>query len=50
MEPGTVSLPVGMARRIGTVGGDSIEIAGHQVGLDLLTNTYREAIPRRMRA
>ncbi|HEY6629031.1 MAG TPA: phosphoribosylformylglycinamidine synthase subunit PurL [Acidimicrobiia bacterium] len=49
LEPGTVTLPGGVARRIGTVGGDSLEIGGHKVGLDLLTNTYREAIPHRMR-
>jgi phosphoribosylformylglycinamidine synthase subunit PurL len=50
MEPGTVTLPDGLARRIGTVGGGSLRIAGHEVGLDLITNAYREAIPRRMRA
>ncbi len=49
MEPGTVALPDGLARRIGKVGGDSFKLAGQEVELDLLTNTYREAIPRRMR-
>jgi len=49
MEPGTVSLPVDLARRIGAVGGDRLSIAGAAIDLGLLTTTYRDAIPRRMR-
>ncbi|MEX2252183.1 MAG: phosphoribosylformylglycinamidine synthase subunit PurL [Acidimicrobiia bacterium] len=49
MEPETVSLPANLARRIGSVGGDSLSIAGEAVDLGLLTTTYRDAIPRRMR-
>ncbi|HLF43104.1 MAG TPA: AIR synthase related protein, partial [Acidimicrobiia bacterium] len=49
MKPGTVSLPADLARRIGGVGGDRLSMAGAAFDLDLLTSTYRDAIPRRMR-
>ena len=49
MEPGTVSLPRALARRIGSVGGDRLSLAGASVELEVLISTFREAIPRRMR-
>ena len=49
MEPGTVSLPPALARRIGSVGGDRLSLAGASVELEVLISTFREAIPRRMR-
>jgi phosphoribosylformylglycinamidine synthase len=49
MEPGTATPPPGLARRIGSVGGASLSVAGESVELNSLVNTYREAIPRRMR-
>jgi phosphoribosylformylglycinamidine synthase len=48
MEPGTVSLPPDLARRVGSVGGDTFSMAGVAIALDLLVSTYREALPRRM--
>jgi len=49
MAPGAVSLPTGVARRIGAVGGTSLSIGGESLDVGLLALTYREAIPRRMR-
>jgi phosphoribosylformylglycinamidine synthase len=49
MEPGTVTLPDRLARRLGTVGGDVVRLAEQEVELELLIVTYQEAIPRRMR-
>jgi phosphoribosylformylglycinamidine synthase len=49
MEPETANLPPDLARRIGSVGGGSLSVAGESVELSGLINTYREAIPRRMR-
>jgi phosphoribosylformylglycinamidine synthase len=50
MEPGAVSLPKRLARRVGSVGGEKVSLAGAgALDLDLLTSTYRDAIPRRIR-
>jgi phosphoribosylformylglycinamidine synthase len=49
MEPGTATPPPGLARRIGSIGGASLSVARESVELNSLVNTYREAIPRRMR-
>jgi phosphoribosylformylglycinamidine synthase len=45
-EPGTLQLPEDIARRIGTVGGDQIEINGQGVPLDQASAAWHEAIPR----
>jgi phosphoribosylformylglycinamidine (FGAM) synthase-like enzyme len=49
MEPNQAELPASMARQIGMVGGDRLSVADDSVEVDSLINTYREAIPRRMR-
>jgi phosphoribosylformylglycinamidine synthase len=45
-EPGTLQLPEDIARRIGTVVGDQIEINGQGVPLDQASAAWHEAIPR----
>jgi phosphoribosylformylglycinamidine synthase len=48
-EPGSVELPVGLARRVGTMGGESLSLeAAAPIDLQTLVQTHREAIPRRM--
>jgi phosphoribosylformylglycinamidine synthase len=49
MEPNQADLPASMARQIGMVGGGRLSVADDSVEVDSLINTYREAIPRRMR-
>jgi len=47
--PGTVELPEGPARRIGVIGGQTLTLGRSQpIALDLLAETHRNAIPRRM--
>jgi hypothetical protein len=48
-EPGLVQLPSGLARRIGTMGGEAV-VLGDSAPIDLatLTDAHRNAIPRRM--
>ncbi|HEU4917906.1 MAG TPA: phosphoribosylformylglycinamidine synthase subunit PurL [Acidimicrobiia bacterium] len=48
-DPGTVVLPIDLARQVGVIGGDSL-ILGRSGSIDLetLTRTHRDAIPRRM--
>ncbi len=49
-EPGSADLPKGVGRRIGTVGGDELSLGnGTPVSLAALAESYRNAIPRRMR-
>jgi hypothetical protein len=45
-EPGTLQLPEDIARRIGTMDGDQIEINGQGVPLDQASAAWHEAIPR----
>jgi hypothetical protein len=45
-EPGTLQLPEDIARRIGTMDGDQIEINGQGVPLDRASAAWHEAIPR----
>ncbi len=48
-HPGKVDLPAGMARRVGTMGGESLTLGGSPpIDLEILTSTHRDAIPRRM--
>jgi phosphoribosylformylglycinamidine synthase len=47
--PGMVDLPANLARRLGTMGGEVLNLgAGVPIDLETLIRTYREAIPRRM--
>jgi len=47
--PGSVDLPKGPARRIGVIGGRTLTLGRSQpIPLDLLAQTHRDAIPRRM--
>ena len=45
-DPGTLQLPDDIARRIGTLGGDQIEINGQSVPLDQASAAWHEALPR----
>jgi phosphoribosylformylglycinamidine synthase len=48
-EPGSVELPSGLARRVGTMGGNRLTMGSSPpVDLTTLIDTHREAIPRRM--
>ncbi|HEX5696764.1 MAG TPA: phosphoribosylformylglycinamidine synthase subunit PurL [Acidimicrobiia bacterium] len=48
-EPGAVDLPGDISRRVGTMGGRVLTLGDSQsVDVDLLIETYRSAIPRRM--
>jgi len=48
-EPGTVDLLEGPARRIGVIGGQTLTLGRSEpIALDLLAQTHRDAIPRRM--
>jgi phosphoribosylformylglycinamidine synthase len=47
--PGSVDLPEGPARRVGVIGGQTLTLGRSQpIALDLLAQTHRDAIPRRM--
>jgi phosphoribosylformylglycinamidine synthase len=47
--PGSVELPTGIARRVGSMGGTTLIVGRSEpIALDLLADTYRNAIPRRM--
>jgi phosphoribosylformylglycinamidine synthase len=49
-DPGTIDPHTAMARRVGTVGGRALVIGSSRpIDLETLTDTHREAIPRRMR-
>jgi phosphoribosylformylglycinamidine synthase len=48
-DPGSVDLPEGLARRVGVIGGQTLTLGRSEpIALDLLAQTYRNAIPRRM--
>jgi phosphoribosylformylglycinamidine synthase subunit PurL len=48
-EPGAVELPGDISRRVGTMGGLLVTLGDSKpIDLDLLIETYRDAIPRRM--
>jgi len=48
-DPGTVTVPEDIARRVGKMGGvDVILGQSKPIPLDLLAETHRQAIPRRM--
>jgi phosphoribosylformylglycinamidine synthase len=48
-EPGSVDLPDGIGRRVGTMGGETLILGQSEpIPLDLVAGTYRNAIPRRM--
>jgi phosphoribosylformylglycinamidine synthase len=47
--PGSVELPSGIARRIGIMAGTTLVMGRSEpIAIDLLADTYRNAIPRRM--
>ncbi|HSK06454.1 MAG TPA: phosphoribosylformylglycinamidine synthase subunit PurL, partial [Acidimicrobiia bacterium] len=47
--PGSVDLPEGPARRVGVIGGRTLILGRSEpIALDLLAQTHRNAIPRRM--
>ena len=49
MPPHAVDLPADLSRKVGTVGGDALDIAGsHPVEIRALTEVFEGAIPRRM--
>ena len=45
MEPGTVSLPEQLAKRIGSLGGDDIVINGSSVALGDASDAWKGALP-----
>lgn len=48
-EPGSVELPGDFSRMVGTIGGDGLTLGeSSPTGVDRLTETYLDAIPRRM--
>jgi phosphoribosylformylglycinamidine synthase len=48
-EPGTVELPADISRRVGTIEGDSLALAGSvPIDIGTLIETHRNAIPRLM--
>ena len=48
-EPGSVDLPDGIGRRVGTMGGETLILGQSEpIPLDLVAGPYRNAIPRRM--
>jgi phosphoribosylformylglycinamidine synthase len=51
LAPGSVDLPQGLARRVGVIGGQTLTLGRSEpIALDLLVETHRNAIPRRMAA
>jgi phosphoribosylformylglycinamidine synthase II len=48
-EPGSVELPDGFGRKVGTMGGQTLTLGrAEPIPLGLLVETHRDAIPRRM--
>jgi hypothetical protein len=48
-EPGSVELPDGIGRKVGTMGGETLTLGRSEpIPLGLLVETHRDAIPRRM--
>ncbi len=45
MEPGTVELPDDLAKRLGTIGGDSLSFGSTGLDLSIITRAWREALP-----
>jgi phosphoribosylformylglycinamidine synthase len=48
-EAGSVDMPLDISRRVGTIGGDGLVFGESEpIALDVLVETHRNAIPRRM--